>query len=190
MAGTECWRYRPAVLLRSKTADDEAACVALMRQTHERDGYPRYWPSRPERFVSPRQETRAWVAEVDGAVVGHVALHEAADHPTMPAAQRATGLSADRFAVVARLMVSPTAQGRGVGRRLLAAAVDGARQQGRRLVLDVVQESAAAIAMYESAGWIRLEPLTLDLNTSASEPLDLAPLQMWVYLAPSAATSA
>ena len=184
MSGAAGRRYRPAVLLRPKTVDDEAACVALMRETHERDGYPHYWPSRPERFLTPRQETRAWVAEVDGAVVGHVALHEAADHPTMPAARRATGLSADRFAVMARLMVSPTAQGRGVGRRLLSTAVEGAREQGRRLVLDVVQDSAAAIRMYESAGWIRLEPLTLELWTVA-EPTELAPLQMWVYLAPA-----
>lgn len=123
--------------------------------------------------------------EVEGALVGHVALHDALDHPTLPAAQRATGLPAGQLAVVARLMVSPAAQGRGIGRGLLATAVEGACRSGRRSVLDVVQESAAAIALYESAGWRRLEPLTLELDgTTPEEPAGFPPLQMWVYLSP------
>lgn len=171
--------------LRTRTDDDEAGCVVLMRQTHENDGYPRYWPSRPERFLRPPEEIHAWVAEIDGAVVGHIALHDAADHPTLPAAQRATGLAADRLAVVARLMVSPTMQGRSVGRALLAAAVGRARDDDRRPVLDVVQESTAAIGFYESAGWTRLEPLTLELDGAIpGEAVGFPPLQMWVYLAP------
>lgn len=158
-----------------------------MKQTHENDGYPRYWPSRPERFLAPDQEIYAWVADIDGVLVGHVALHDALNHPTLPAAQRATGLPADRLAVVARLMVSPSAQGRGVGRELLAAAVGHARRENRRPVLDVVQESTAAIAFYENAGWTRLEPLTLELDgTDPGEPIGFPPLQMWVYLAPPA----
>jgi GNAT superfamily N-acetyltransferase len=156
-----------------------------MRQTHEFDGYPRYWPSRPEGFLSPEQETQAWVAEDADTVVGHIALHDARHHPTLPAAQRATGLPADRLAVVARFMVSPVVQGSGVGRALLATAADHARQLRRRLVLDVVQESARAIAFYERAGWTRLEPLTLELDGSfPEEPAGVPPLQMWVYLAP------
>lgn len=173
------------VLVRPRTDDDEDRCVAVMRQTHEVDGYPRYWPSRPEGFLRPVQETHAWVAEIDGELVGHIALHDARDHPTLPAAMRATGLPADRLAVVARLMVSPAAQGRAVGRQLLAAAVERARDDERRPVLDVVQESADAIMFYESAGWTRLEPLTLQLDGAIpGEPAGFPPLQMWVYLAP------
>jgi GNAT superfamily N-acetyltransferase len=155
-----------------------------MRQTHEVDGYPRYWPDQPARFLAPEQETHAWVAETDGAVVGHIALHHASHHPVLPAAQQATGLPADRLAVVARLMVAPEVQGRRVGGELLAAAVGQARRELRRPVLDVVQESAAAIAFYEKAGWTRLEPLTLELDGSSPEEPVGPPLQMWVYLAP------
>ncbi len=174
------------LLVRPRTADDDTGCVALMLETHQHDGYPRYWPSRPELFLAPDQETHAWVAETDGGLVGHVALHDARDHPTLPAAQRATGLAADRLAVVARLMVSPAVQGRGVGRQLLAAAVEHARRENRRPVLDVVQQSALAITFYEKAGWTRLEPLTLLLDgTTPEEPKGFPPLQMWVYLAPS-----
>jgi GNAT superfamily N-acetyltransferase len=173
------------VLIRPRIVTDDAGCVALMRQTHEVDGYPRYWPTEPQQFITPEQETDAWVADSDGTVVGHVALHDARDHPTLPAAQRATGLPADRLAVVARLMVSPAAQGRGVGRELLATAVDQAQQSRRRPVLDVVQGSVAAITFYERAGWTRLEPLTLELDGShPGEPMGFPPLQMWVYLAP------
>jgi GNAT superfamily N-acetyltransferase len=179
------------VLVRPKTDDDEVPCVALMRQTHEADGYPRYWPAEPHRFLRPRQETDAWVAEADGALVGHVALHDARNHPILPAAQRATGLPAERLAVVARLLVSPAAQGRGVGRQLLSAAVGHAHGENRRPVLDVVQESTAAISFYEKAGWTRLEPLTLELDGSTpDEPMGFPPLQMWVYLAPAVAASA
>jgi GNAT superfamily N-acetyltransferase len=171
------------VLIRRRNGSDAAACLALMRQTHEVDGYPRYWPDQPARFLAPEQERNAWVAETGGAVVGHIALHDADHHPVLPAAQRATGLPADRLAVVARLMVDPLVRGRGVGGELLAAAVGHARLEQRRAVLDVVQESAA-IAFYERAGWTRLEPVTLELHgRHPGEPLG-PPLQMWVYLAP------
>jgi GNAT superfamily N-acetyltransferase len=72
-------------------------------------------------------------------VLGHVALHEAAADPTLLAAQRATGLAADRLAVVARLLVSPDARRRGLGRRLLLAATAAAHATGLRPVLDVIQ---------------------------------------------------
>lgn len=57
-------------------------------------------------------------------------------------------------AEVAKLLVRPDAQGRGLGRALLSALEDQARALGRRtLVLDTVSGSPAQ-ALYESAGWI------------------------------------
>jgi hypothetical protein len=44
-------------------------------------------------------------------------------------------------------------------------------------VLDVVQTFAPAIALYESLGWNRLEPLRLDLGTAV--------LDLFVFLGPS-----
>lgn len=56
-------------------------------------------------------------------------------------------------AEVAKLLVHPDAQGRGVGRLLLAALEDEARTHGRRtLVLDTVTGSPAQ-RLYETAGW-------------------------------------
>ncbi|MGD9954773.1 MAG: N-acetyltransferase family protein [Candidatus Nanopelagicales bacterium] len=56
-------------------------------------------------------------------------------------------------AEVAKVLVRPDAQGRGLGRALLAALEDEARAHGRRtLVLDTVTGSPAQ-RLYESAGW-------------------------------------
>lgn len=81
------------------------------------------------------------VAEVGGAVVGTGTLALA-------------GLPNGRHrAEVAKVLVHPGAQGRGVGRALLAALEDQARAHGRRtLVLDTVTGSPAQ-GLYESAGW-------------------------------------
>jgi hypothetical protein len=44
-------------------------------------------------------------------------------------------------------------------------------------VLDVVQDAAVPIALYEATGWTSLEPLTLDFKDGTS-------LDLWVYLGP------
>lgn len=55
---------------------------------------------------------------------------------------------------VQTLAVAPAAQGRGLGRELLAHLIDTARARGcRRLQLEVRADNAAAIALYESAGF-------------------------------------
>ena len=169
--------------IRPKHREDDDGCVAVMAATHRRDGYPRYWPSKPERFLSARQQTDAWVALLEDRVVGQVALHDADDDPTLPAAQRATGLPADRIAVLARLLVDPSVRGRGVGRALLGTATARAHATGRRPVLDVLQESSEVLGFYEAAGWTRLEPVSLDLTALGYG--DVAPLRLWVYLGPA-----
>lgn len=58
------------------------------------------------------------------------------------------------------IAVDPAARGRGLGRRLLADAETQARIAGRRgLRLEVRQDNAAAVALYEAAGYRRLAAL-------------------------------
>jgi GNAT superfamily N-acetyltransferase len=166
------------VLIRRRHDADVPGCVALMRRTHEGDGYPRYWRADPERFLVGERETSAFVAEHDSALVGHVALHDAAGDPTLPAAQRRCGLPAAGLAVVARLLVSPDARRLGVGRALLRAATEHAHAEGRRPVLDVIQADSGPVGLYERAGWERLEPLILPIEGHPS-------LLLWVYLGPA-----
>lgn len=166
------------VRIRTKDSGDTAACVRLLTDIHRTDGYPQPLPADPAAFVTPSYETVAWVAESDGRIIGHVALHHPALDPTLQVAQRVTGLSPNRLALVARLLVDPTRRRLGVGRQLLAAATGHAASLGQRAVLDVIRDAGAPIALYEAAGWIRVDALTLDVDDGTS-------LQLWVYLAPT-----
>ena len=172
------------MLIRTKLTSDDDACVAVMEQTHRVDGYPRYWPAKPARFLRAHGETDAWVAELDGRVVGQVALHRAEGEPVLALAQEATGLPSDRFAVLARLLVHPDVRGRGVGRTLVRTASERAYATGRRAVLDVLQSTTGPARLYESEGWTRLGPTRLDLSGFGYG--DVPALELWVYLSPRA----
>lgn len=165
------------MLIREKTESDTDSCVALLLAVHRVDGYPRFLPAKVLDFISPGYESSSWVAEKDGEVVGHVALHVAAVDPTLLAAQRATGLPPEGLAVLARLLVAPNARRAGLGRELLDLATSHARSRGQRAVLDVVQSAHAPIALYEAAGWTRIEPLRLKVS-------EMTALDLWVYLSP------
>ena len=83
------------------------------------------------------------LAEVDGVTVGCVAL-------------LAMGEGAYE---VAKMAVSPAAQGRGVGRRLLETAIGWAQEQGaRRLYLESNARLTPALHLYEAVGFRHLPP--------------------------------
>ncbi|MEZ6002688.1 MAG: GNAT family N-acetyltransferase [Planctomycetota bacterium] len=53
------------------------------------------------------------------------------------------------------MWVAPEARGRGVGKRLVQSVIDWARTQGyERILLDVGDENQAAIALYQSMGFV------------------------------------
>ena len=166
------------MIIRPKTVADADDLLTLAMAVHHHDGYPRYLPDDLAGFITHSSEDFGWVAESDGRIVGHVALHHAAVSPMLAAAQRATGLSSDQLAMLARLLVAPTARRQGIAQQLIAVAVRHAQALGRRVVLDVVKESEAAIRLYETLGWVRLESLRLPIH--GGQVLDL-----WVYLSPS-----
>lgn len=124
----------PPEVVRRRCDADLDDCVAVLADVHADSGYPHHWPAEPQRWLTPDGLTAAWVAEADGAVLGHAAL---------------CGRE------VSRLYVSPGARGRGLGARLLAAVEAEAADRGVRLVLEVKTSDSAAVALYERRGWVR-----------------------------------
>jgi ribosomal-protein-alanine N-acetyltransferase len=131
-----------------RTADDEstaAACVALwVAAVADRDGAPRSDAVRArahEKFAAER--VALVVADDDGSPSGFALV-------TAPG----TGGAPSDAAYLSLLAVAPAAQGHGLGRRLLAAAVDAAAAAGYdRCELHALDDNAPALALYRSAGF-------------------------------------
>ncbi|MEU4163192.1 GNAT family N-acetyltransferase [Actinoplanes sp. NPDC026670] len=140
-----------------RMVEDVPVCVEVLALVHAFDGYPAQWPSHPKAWlVSPREIVALVAKDHDGAVTGHVAVHRATGHPLASQWSYGWGVSIADLAVMSRLIVTPAARRQGVGERLLAAAANEAHGLGLRPVLDVAQDNAAAIRLYERAGWRRI----------------------------------
>ena len=170
-------RQTPPVLIRDRCPADGAALEAIAVQTHVLDGYPKYLPADMRSFVMHAGALRAWVADDNGEVLGHAALHARTAPAVIDMARTATGLDDDQLAVLARLLVDPAARRRGIGRALIERATAEAARIGRRAVLDVVTEHKDAIGLYEGCGWARVGEVEWAL-------LDGRPLREFVYISP------
>ncbi|EGX56563.1 acetyltransferase [Streptomyces zinciresistens K42] len=105
---------------------------------------PRPQPPYPPFFDDRHAPGDTLVAELGGRLVGYVRLAHAT-----ALASNAHVLQIQGFAVFGE------ARGRGVGRRLVRAAVDEARRRGaRRLTLRVLGHNAPARALYEAEGFV------------------------------------
>lgn len=92
-----------------------------------------------------RQVERAWLVQAreGGEVLGSAGLG-----PHWEPDREAT-------ATLFGMYVTPRARGRGVGELLVGAVLDEARRQGREeVVLEVVEDNAPAIALYERCGFV------------------------------------
>ena len=143
--------------VRPRRPGDLSALFPILQRSHETQGYPvRAAVVRADWLAAP-DELAAWVAEHDDAVVGHIALHPTATPGQDPGTddaseqwQRATGVAADRLAVVSRLVTDGSVPGSGT--TLLTHAVDAARDMGRVPVL-LVDPNSAALGFYRRRGW-------------------------------------
>jgi GNAT superfamily N-acetyltransferase len=152
----------------------------MAEEVRDHDGYPVHLPAGDYLgFLVSDEALGTWVSEEDGVIIGHVALHRRSSAPVLDLASRALGLPADRLGVVARLMVDPGHRGRGIGRALLETATDASWERGLWPVLDVVADSAGAIALYERCGWTRAGEVTVTFRSGPTleEAVFLGPVQ-------------
>ncbi|GAB3598258.1 GNAT family N-acetyltransferase [Kineococcus gypseus] len=140
------------MIVRARTLEDLPACVAALRAVHDVDGYPTYWPQDAARWLTPDGCAAAWVAfDDDGTALGHVCVVQGVDDAVAAAA---AGVAVQRLAGVSRLFVAPAARGRGLrlGTALLTEAEGWSRRRALQLMLDVVDDGAPAVQLYERLG--------------------------------------
>jgi ribosomal protein S18 acetylase RimI-like enzyme len=139
----------PTLTLRPAAPGDERALASLDRRAWSWRVAPvPLWPeSRPffDAGTRPEDVLTAWEG---GRLAGYVKLRQG-PLPTSARVQEIHGMA-----------VEPGLQGRGVGRRLLAAAIDEALRRGaEKLVLRVLGTNTTALALYRAAGFVEEERL-------------------------------
>ena len=86
-----------------------------------------------------------WIALVAGEVAGSVALRDLGGHAYE----------------LKRMYLRSSHRGRGIGKRLLATALDWAGANGAKVLrLDTTERMTAARRLYESAGFVRVSHAT------------------------------
>lgn len=122
-------------VLRAARMSDAAVLAAI-----EAAVFPDAWSVEAFRESLRSPHTRVTVADVGGDLVGYAVLFVAADE-----------------AELANIAVVPEARGRGLGRRLLDAALDEAAAAGAHAVyLEVRASNTPAQQLYASAGFTRI----------------------------------
>ena len=144
-------------VVRERTTSDLPEAAAALVEVHTTDGYPVEGVDDPHAWLTSPHLLWAWVAELDGRIVGHVAVTR--PQPSDAAATmwaHTTNGTGKPVAVLGRLFVVAAARRHAGGDRLMRAATNIAHHHGLRLVLDVMTKDTAAIRLYERLGWLRI----------------------------------
>lgn len=158
-------------IIRERTDADLPGAAAALVEVHATDGYPVEGVDDPEAWLTGSALIRAWVGELDGHIVGHVAVSRPQPDDAAVAMWRENSEGEHgAVAVLGRLFVLGTARGHSIGQLLVHAATTYAQQDGARLVLDVMSKDAAAIRLYEHLGWHRIGETTHDDGRGNSVP--------------------
>jgi ribosomal protein S18 acetylase RimI-like enzyme len=144
------------VNIRPRRGGDIPEAAKALVKVHETDGYPVEGVDEPEAWLTPPDLLETWVAELDGRVVGHVALSHPNGEDAVALWLDQSGAAESEVAVLARLFVAPEARRMALGRRLTQAAMQYADEEGLRLVLDVMTKDTSAMRLYENLGWQRI----------------------------------
>ena len=115
---------------------------------------------------------RAWVArDAASCIRGHVALHGVGDGAGSDLWTDASGFGPERMLALNRLFVSPAYRRQRLGEVLMTVATRHAHDHGAQPVLNVAQDSVAAVRLYERQGWRRVGEWELALDGQTRLPL-------------------
>jgi len=165
------------MLIRTRRSTDTERLCDLVRVVHVADRYPVLLQDDVRTFLITENCLAAWVCELHGEVIGHVALHTIWSDEVAQLATSSLRRPREALASVSRLFVDPACRGLGVGTELLEVATREAHGRDLWPVLDVVTTYGPAVALYERSGWNRL-------GTIASPMPDGRPIQEHVYAGP------
>ena len=131
------------VTIRQAERADDSSLAAIDRETWSPLVQPGPRPSDGVFFRPHVEPDDTLVAVVDGAIVGYVLLGSPTPLPASAHVQMIRGIA-----------VAPAAQGRGVGRALVDAAVEEAmRRNAVKLTLRVLETNEGARRLYAAAGF-------------------------------------
>lgn len=169
---------RPTVTIRSRTTADADALVAILADVHASDQYPMMAEHISSDWLFDPAFAAAWVAVVDGAVVGHIAVQAGYGGPEFEAVLQRP---ASETLGITRFFVAATGRGSGAASALLDAVDQYASTQysehdssehdssgphadarGVALALDVLEVNEAAMRLYERRGWRKIGSHTTD----------------------------
>ena len=127
-----------AVMIRPRGEGDIDALCEVVREVHRLDGYPVVLQDNVREFVLSANCLAAWISEIEGCIVGHIALHTVWSDEVAELASHSLGQSRQALASISRLFVAASARGLGLGECLLNVAMNEAHVRGLSPVLDVV----------------------------------------------------
>lgn len=145
-----------------RPADVPHLARALLEQ-QPTSGYPHRnpLPHPAEQFILRSGVLAAWVADVDGRPVGHIAISTPPDSQTVASGDadvvrrwmEAHHRPSDGLGEVGIFFTALSAWGTGAGTALLETAVAALRERGLAPCLDVTPTSTAAMRLYRRTGW-------------------------------------
>lgn len=144
------------VTIRPTMKGDLAPLADVLLDVHAADGYPVEGVENPLAWVDISEPIGQWTALLGGRAVGHIALMRPEGDDECAIISKKTGQSLEQIGVVARLFVSPSARGHGIGNQLLLAAETMAARNSITPILEVLEKDKAAMNLYVGRGWVPL----------------------------------
>lgn len=163
----------PDVLTRPRRDVDIPSLIGILTRQQAETQYPFHWPPdrEPERFLHRPSELEAWVAELGGNVVGHVAIQSVADDELGQMWAAGHGVPITELRCISVLYADRRLPRRGIGSALLARATQRALAEGGAPVLDVVAGHLDAVSLYLSRGWHEVGRFRPEWLPASQEPV-------------------